>query len=334
MHGTRDAPPVVDEDLGAMLGGIAANSERSFHELMQGVANRIEKVPAYDRLGELFNHVPNDEDDPEFDLREILDEDAVVIIDTSGLRPENRRGVTLVLLSALWSALRRRARETDDGRTSGDEGAQQPVSGDGGTVGVDTGESVGATGPQYADGEAEQTDEEVPLVNLYLEEAAEYATSNLLAELLSQGRGFGLSMTLAMQFPGQLEEESTRAYAEVLNNVGTIVTGNVAVDSALTTRMATEDMPPSEVGNRLRALSRGEWLASVPAPFDEEPPRPFVLESMPLPRDTPRATTRSLRPARTPSGRCSRWSTTGRGCSTDSRSGENTPLRRLVERVI
>jgi hypothetical protein len=90
-----------------------------------------------------------------------------------------------------------------------------------------------------------------------------------------------------MQFPGQLEAESSRAYREVLNNVGTVVTGNVAVDSALTTRLATEDMPPSEVGNRLRALSRGEWLASVPAPFDEEPPRPFVLESMPLPAGHP-----------------------------------------------
>jgi hypothetical protein len=287
MHGTRDAPPVTDPDLQSMLGGVASNSERSFHELMQGVANRIEKVPAYDRLGQLFNHVPEEEDDPEFDLREFLDEDAVVIIDTSGLRPENRRGVTLVLLSALWSALRRRAREDDSGATSGDENAQRSVSGKGATVGADSSDQVDWGESQNPDTEEEEVDEDFPLVNLYLEEAAEYATSGLLSELLSQGRGFGLSMTLAMQFPAQLKEESPRAYREVLNNVGTIVTGNVAVDSALTTRMATEDMPPSEVGNRLRALSRGEWLASVPAPFDEEPPRPFVLESMPLPAGHP-----------------------------------------------
>jgi len=288
MHGTRDAPPVTDPDLQEMLGGVAANSERSFHELMQGVANRIEKVPSYERLGQLFNHVPENEDDPEFDLRKLLDEDATIIIDTSGLRPENRRGVTLVLLSELWTALRRRARETEDGPSSTDERSQQPVSGDGGTTGVDGGDSVAWSDSQDPEPEDGQAPEDLPLVNLYLEEAAEYATSDLLSELLSQGRGFGLSMTLAMQFPGQLEEESSRAYSEVLNNVGTVVTGNVAVDSALTTRLATEDMPPSEVGNRLRALSRGEWLASVPAPFDETPPRPFVLESMPLPTGHPK----------------------------------------------
>ncbi|MEF8801334.1 MAG: DUF87 domain-containing protein [Halolamina sp.] len=295
MHGTRDAPPVTDEDLQTMLGGVAANSERSFHELMQGVANRIEKVPAYDRLGQLFNHVPEEsedegdgdaDDDPHFDLRELLDEDAVILIDTSGLRPENRRGVTMVLLSALWTALRRRAREADDASGRPDKSVQRPVSGDGGTVAAPE-ESVEWSDRQDETVEQDGADGDVPLVNLYLEEAAEYATSDLLAELLSQGRGFGLSMTLAMQFPGQLEEESSRAYSEVLNNVGTVLTGNVAVDSALTTRLATEDMPPSEVGNRLRALSRGEWLASVPAPFDETPPRPFVLESLPLPPGHP-----------------------------------------------
>jgi hypothetical protein len=78
-----------------MLGGIAANSERSFHELMQGVANRIEKIPVNDRLARVFNHVPErpvsdrsesgdetmgyetathtETGDPHFDLREFLE---------------------------------------------------------------------------------------------------------------------------------------------------------------------------------------------------------------------------------------------------------------------
>lgn len=253
LHATRDPPPVVDEDLQSMLGGIAANSERSFHELMQGVANRIEKIPVNDRLGRVFNHVPED-DDPDFDLREFLDEDVVIVIDTGGLRPASRRALTLVLLSALWSALRQRAREDGADHAEPDDADQ------------------GAT---------------APLVNLYLEEAAEFARSDLLSNLLSRGRGFGLSVTLAMQFPAQLREQSPRAYQEVLNNVGTIVTGNVAVDSALTDRLATEDQPPSEVGNRLRALSRGEWFTRLPAGFDDAPPRPFVLESLPLPPGHP-----------------------------------------------
>ncbi|WP_239640446.1 ATP-binding protein [Halogeometricum pallidum] len=242
LHETRDPPPVVDEDLQAMLGGVAANSKRSFDELMQGVANRIEKIPVDARLAQLFNHVHSD-GDARFDLRDVIDEDAVVLIDTGGLRPESRRVVTLVVLSSLWTALRRRAQQDDAGTQR--------------------------------------------LVNLYLEEAAQLADSDLLANLLSQARSFDLSMTLAMQFPAQLQQANPRAYAELLNNVSTVVTGNVAVDSDLGRRLATDDMPPAAVQNRLRALRRGEWLVSLPAAFGETEPRPFLVESAPLPAGDP-----------------------------------------------
>ena len=243
LHETRDPPPVVDEDLQAMLGGVAANSKRSFDELMQGVANRIEKIPLDARLAQLFNHVHKD-GDAAFDLREVIDEDAVVILDTGGLRPESRRVLTLVLLSSLWTALRRRTQQNE-------------------------------------------RDAELPLVNLYLEEAAQLAESSLLANLLSQARSFGLSMTLAMQFPAQLQQANPRAYAELLNNISTVVTGNVAVDSDLGRRFATADMPPAAVQNRLRALRRGQWMVSLPAEFGQTEPRPFLLESGPLPAGDP-----------------------------------------------
>jgi DNA helicase HerA-like ATPase len=132
-----------------------------------------------------------------------------------------------------------------------------------------------------------QHDSDPSLVNLYLEEAASLAGSKLLADLLSQSRGFGLSVTLAMQFPGQLRAADERTYDEVLNNVGSIVTGNVAVDSQLTQRLTTADMSTEDVANRLRALSRGEWLASLPAPFGEPRPQPFVMASLPLPPGHP-----------------------------------------------
>lgn len=241
MRETRDAPPVVDDELQRMLSGVAANSKRSFDELMQGVANRIEKIPLDDRLGELFNHVPSD-DDPRFDLRDVIDEDAVVILDTGGLRPESRRVLTLVVLSQLWAVLGRRTRTATD---------------------------------------------DVPLVNLYLEEAATVATSGLVSELLAQSRAFGLSMTLAMQFPAQLRQADSEAYAELLNNVSTIVTGNVAVDADLKKRLATEDMPPDEVANRLRAIRRGQWFVSLPSKFGRPEPRPFLLESAPIPAGHP-----------------------------------------------
>lgn len=243
MRETRDPPPVVDPELRRMLSGVASNDEQSFNALMQGVANRIEKIPINDRLGRVFNHVPED-DAPRFDLREVIDEDAVVLLDTGGLRPETRRVVSLVFLSQLWTALRRRGRVNEDVEPS--------------------------------------------LVNLYLEEAATIAQSGLVAQLLAQSRSFGLSMTLAMQFPAQLRETDSEAYAEVLNNVSTIVTGNIAVDADLKKRLATESMTPSEVANRLRALRRGQWFVSLPSEFGREEPRPFLLESAPIPAGHPK----------------------------------------------
>lgn len=243
LQDSRDPPPVTDDTLQGMLNGLTSNSNRSFDELMQGVANRIEKIPLDPRLGALFNYVPND-GGPHFDVREILDEDAVVLIDTGGLRPESKRALTLVVLSQLWTALRRRKHHHGSNAV-------------------------------------------LPLVNLYLEEAAEIADSTLLSTLLAQSRSFGLSMTLAMQFPGQLAQSDYNVYSELLNNVSTIVTGNVAVDSRLPKRLATADMPPADVQRRLGALSRGEWMVTLPAEFGNPEPRPFLLESLPLPAGHP-----------------------------------------------
>ncbi|WP_324665359.1 ATP-binding protein [Haloarcula sediminis] len=254
MHDRNSAPPVSDGDLERMLAGVVANRARTFDEIMQGVANRIEKIPVNPRLARIFNHVPErgeDSDDPHFDLFEYLDEDIVIIFDTGGLRSESQRALTLLIISNLWSAVKRRAKERTDSEDN------------------------------------ENTD--LPLVNCYLEEAASIADSSLLSELLSQSRSFECSVTLAMQFPSQLRERSERAYQEVLNNVSTIVTGNVAVDERLAKRLATDEMSPSDVGNRLRALRRGEWLVSLPAAFGEDEPQPFLVRSLTPPRGHPAA---------------------------------------------
>ncbi|GGL34310.1 hypothetical protein GCM10009037_17400 [Halarchaeum grantii] len=241
MHERQSAPAVSDPDLERMLGGVVANRARSFDEIMQGVANRMEKIPLDRRLARVFNHVPG-EDDPHLDLADYLDRNAVIIFDTGGLRTEAQRVLTLVILSNLWTALRRRANRTDG---------------------------------------------ELALVNLYIEEAASVAVSDLLQTLLSQARSFGCSITLAMQFPGQLKSEDEGAYEEVLNNVSTIITGNVAVDHLLAERLATDDMPPRDVGTRLRSLRRGHWFVSLPAGFADAEPRPFLVASLPLPPGDP-----------------------------------------------
>ncbi|WP_225333329.1 ATP-binding protein [Halomicrobium urmianum] len=260
MHERESAPTVSNDDLERMLAGVVANDARAFDQIMQGVANRIEKIPADRRLAALFNHVPEGLDDPQFDFADYLDEDVVVIVDTGGLRSHAQRVLTLVLLSNLWTALRRRDQNNTESEAQDDDAENESVP---------------------------DTDNDHALVNVYLEEAASVAVTNLLQELLAQSRSFGCSMTLAMQFPGQLRSQSERVYQEVLNNVSTIVTGNVAVDRELARRLATDDYDPDAVGNRLRALSRGEWLVSLPAGFGDREPRPFRVESLPLPPGHP-----------------------------------------------
>jgi len=256
MHDRESVHPVSDADLERMLSGLLNNRARTFDKLMSGVSNRIEKIPVDRRLAKIFNHVP-EEGDPHFDLASHLDENVVIIFDTGGLRSEAQRVLSLVVLSNLWTALRRRSQR--------------------GSGSVERGRPEDTAGEESAD---------VPLVNLYVEEAASVAVSDLLKELLAQSRSFGCSVTLAMQFPAQLKEHED-VYDEILNNISTFVTGNVPVDRRLAERLATEGMDAREVGNRLRALSRGEWLVSLPAPFDKVEPRPFLVRSVAPPPGDP-----------------------------------------------
>jgi len=126
-----------------------------------------------------------------------------------------------------------------------------------------------------------------PLVNCYIEEAADLATTGILDTLLSQGRAFDLAVTLAMQFPEQLRDSHPRVYAELLNDVGTIITGSVGVDRRLTERLATSDADAETIGARLRDLQRGDWLVRPAAPFATQQPQPFHVASPPLPAGHP-----------------------------------------------
>ncbi|MFB6202660.1 MAG: hypothetical protein ABEI98_11715 [Halorhabdus sp.] len=317
MHERQSAPSVSNPDLERMLGGVVANRARTFDEVMQGVANRLEKIPTDRRLARLFDHVPDEitteadavertgvaasatattaaatttasetadadapapessaespprtdadtiaaeepqtddatapssaSGDAHFDLGQYLDANVVIVLDLGGLRIETRRAITLVLLSNLWTALRRRRQRRDD--------------------------------------------ERLPLVNCYLEEAASVAATDLLTTLLAQARSFDCALTLAMQFPGQLDQTDPTgaATAEVLNNVGTVLTGPIGVDQGLAERLATDDTPAQAVANRLRGLQRGQWLASLPAVFDDPAPQPFQLQSARPPAGHPAA---------------------------------------------
>ncbi|MGN8214507.1 hypothetical protein ACTGNR_09405 [Halococcus salifodinae] len=108
----RTAPAVSDEKLEDSLEGIVADSSDGSENVMSGVFTRIGKITVDDRLARIFGHSPDDRDDA-FDLREYLDEDALIIIDTGEVRPQAQRALTLVVLSELWTALKRRERENE-----------------------------------------------------------------------------------------------------------------------------------------------------------------------------------------------------------------------------
>jgi hypothetical protein len=58
-------------------------------------------------------------------------------------------------------------------------------------------------------------------------------------------------------------------------------------------------MDPGEVANRLRALRRGQWFVSLPSEFGRNEPRPFLLESAPIPAGHPESDAPMSSPMRT-----------------------------------
>jgi len=122
------------------------------------------------------------------------------------------------------------------------------------------------------------------LTNLIIEEAAPVASTRLVSEqLLPQGRSFGLSMGLVMQFPGQVRNRSERAYDEVLNNIKTKLIGNISMERDLAESLAHEGLSPTDLRNRVNTLPSGEWIAQLPSPaFGETGPSPFSMKPLPI----------------------------------------------------
>ena len=128
-----------------------------------------------------------------------------------------------------------------------------------------------------------QTDYE-KLTNLIIEEAAPVASTKLVSEqLLPQGRSFGLSMGLVMQFPEQVRNRNERAYDEVLNNIKTKLIGNISIERDLAESLAHEDLSPTDLRNRVNTLPSGEWIAQLPSPsFGKTGPAPFSVKPLPI----------------------------------------------------
>ncbi|WP_227377579.1 ATP-binding protein [Haladaptatus halobius] len=234
--------------------------EAQFQQSMGGAANRLNKLVELEHLYQIFNHVPEWDDEANkytenvFDFRHFLDEDAVILFDIGDLRTDSRNALTMVLLSNLWDAAQG---WSDESRTG--------------------------------EGEPMASDEKI--ANVIIEEAAAVATSELVyEEFLPQGRGFGVSLGLIMQYPDQVNDHSrsNRPYKEILNNVKTKIIGNIEVDDELAKSMAHENLSKQDLSKRIQRLPSGEWIVQLPSPgFGETDPTTFSLAPLPIPEGHP-----------------------------------------------
>ncbi|WP_266080723.1 ATP-binding protein [Haladaptatus caseinilyticus] len=234
--------------------------ESQFQQSMGGAANRLNKLVELEHLYQIFNHVPEWDDEAGeytenvFDFRHFLDEDVVILFDIGELRTDSRNALTMVLLSNLWDAAQG---WSDENRT----GEDKPVT----------------------------SDEKI--ANVIIEEAAAVATSELVyEEFLPQGRGFGVSLGLIMQYPDQVNDHSrsNRPYKEILNNVKTKIIGNIEVDDELAKSMAHENLSTQDLSKRIQRLPSGEWIVQLPSPgFGKTDPTTFSLAPLPIPEGHP-----------------------------------------------
>ena len=256
LRGTRDMepPPVSTDDLAGEFTDLLGERQDIFEAKINATISRVNVINSDERLRPLFTDMAEqsaapDASPPSFGFHDLLDEDVTVVFDFGGMDTAMKNGLTLAILSALWSALTCRAEVTQYAST-----------------GTATDETAARR-----------------LVNLVLEEGGNVADTALVDTLLREGRSFGLSVALGVQFPEQLRsaDPDRNTYRELINEVGTFVIGNVRLDDDLARALATEAMPPAQVANRLRSLGGGEWLVRPAAGFGAEPPRPFLAQSLP-----------------------------------------------------
>ncbi|MFC5367160.1 ATP-binding protein [Salinirubrum litoreum] len=126
-------------------------------------------------------------------------------------------------------------------------------------------------------------EETQPLVNIYIEEASFLADSKLLDQLLSKGRSFDCSLLLSMQFASQAKGKSSKTLDEILSNVKTFLVGPIAKSDDIATVLETDEMEQKQIETRLASLENGGWVLKLPSAFGQSRPRPFFVESLPLP---------------------------------------------------
>ncbi|MFD1514379.1 ATP-binding protein [Halomarina rubra] len=247
-------PATSDEKLGAYFDGLIERDPEILNKILSGAVGRVETIATDDRLAPLFNHVPREDIDTDLSTN-----------DADGETPHfdftellNEDTVVIFDFAGMESTIKR-------------------------TLTLVILSNLWTALKARKERARQEGRDDLPLVNLYLEEARQVGGTNLLDTLLSEGRSFGLSMLLGVQFLEQLDSSNPEdnTYQEALNETATFVVGNVTVDSDLPRVFANESMSREEVDQRLTAMRRGEWLVRPGTDFGQETVQPFLAWSLP-----------------------------------------------------
>lgn len=262
-------PSPSDERVRETIEMYTEAEDSNFATLMDAVFNRLNYIRSDAHLRRIFDNTQDN-----FDFRNHLNDNKVILFDLGNLRDEATLVMTGLILTNLWDSLQ----ESDRSKcTHGHEDISECK------------KIARENGLDENDPPCREPWNNDHLVNMIMDEAASVAVSDLMNKMLEQGRSFHLSVGLSMQFPEQMKSSAgDRVYRNVLNNVATFLIGKITLDEEIADAMAHENMSPVEFSNRIKALPRGEWIAQLPSPeFMETGPEPFSVEPLPIPSGHP-----------------------------------------------
>ncbi len=102
----EEAPQASDPQVADKLERHLRSNPRTFANVVSGISNRMDYITQDAHLRRIFSNTES-----QFDFRDLLDEDKVVIFDLGDLRDEAARVMTGVILTQLYDAVKRRDKE-------------------------------------------------------------------------------------------------------------------------------------------------------------------------------------------------------------------------------
>ena len=128
----------------------------------------------------------------------------------------------------------------------------------------------------------DQSHDSQPLANIYLDEAHVLGDSDVLLDLLSEGRAFGISLYLMSQELAQFGEE---AQSHIETNVGTVLTAQS--DTAMAHAIARGPYSARQAEHLVGRIPAGDWLVRFRPHRGQSVPDPFLISAGDLPQTHP-----------------------------------------------